>query len=102
MGRAVIGKTSDFPPGKMQKISVDGKDVLVLNLDGSYYAIDDTCTHMGSSLAEGQLEGSTVICGWHGANFDCKSGKLEKFPAKINDIKSYKVVIESNDVILEA
>ena len=102
MGRAVIGKTSDFPPGKMQKISVDGKDVLVLNLDGSHYAIDDTCTHMGASLAEGQLEGSTVICGWHGANFDCKSGKLEKFPAKINDIKSYKVVIESNDVILEA
>ncbi len=102
MGRAVIGKTSDFPPDKMQKISVDGKDVLVLNLDGSYYAIDDTCTHMGASLAEGKLEGSTVICGWHGANFDCKSGKLEKFPAKINDLKSYKVVIESNDVILEA
>ncbi len=102
MGKAVIGKTSDFPPGKMHKISVDGKDVLVLNLDGSYYAIDDTCTHMGASLTEGQLEGSTVICGWHGANFDCKSGKLEKFPAKINDIKSYKVVIESNDVILEA
>ena len=102
MGRAVIGKTSDFPPSKMQMISVEGKDVLVLNLDGSYYAIDDTCTHMGASLAEGQLEGSTVICGWHGANFDCKSGKLEKFPAKINDLKSYKVVIESDDVILEA
>ena len=102
MGRAEIGKTSDFPPGKMQMISVEGKDVLVLNLDGSYYAIDDTCTHMGASLTEGQLEGSTVICGWHGANFDCKSGKLEKFPAKINDLKSYKVVIESDDVILEA
>ena len=102
MGRAVIGKTSDFPPDKMQKISVDGKDVLVLNLDGSYYGIDDTCTHMGASLVEGQLEGSMVICGWHGANLDCKSGKLEKFPAKINDLKSYKVVIESNDVILEA
>jgi len=102
MGRVVMGKTSDFPPGKMQMISVEGKDVLVLNLDGSYYAIDDTCTHMGASLTEGQLEGSTVICGWHGANFDCKSGKLEKFPAKINDLKSYKVVIESDDVILEA
>lgn len=102
MGRAVIGGKSDFPPGKMQMISVEGKDVLVLNLDGSYYAIDDTCTHMGASLTEGQLEGSTVICGWHGANFDCKSGKLEKFPAKINDLKSYKVVIESDDVILEA
>lgn len=102
MGKAVIGKTSDFPPGKMQMISVEGKDVLVLNLDGSYYAINDTCTHMGASLTEGQLKGSTVICGWHGANFDCKSGKLEKFPAKINDLKSYKVVIESDDVILEA
>ncbi len=102
MSKVIIGKTSDIPPGKMHKVSVDGKDVLVANLDGNYYVVDDTCTHAGASLAEGQLDGTTVTCGWHGAKFDCKSGKLEKFPAKINDLKSYNVVLESDDVFIEA
>jgi len=102
MGRAKVGKTSEIPSGKMQKILVDGKEILVVNLDDNYYAMDDTCTHAGASLSEGQLEGSTLTCGWHGAKFDCKSGKLEKFPAKINDLKSYKVVLDSDDVFVEA
>ena len=42
-----------------------------------------------------------VTCGWHGAQFDCKSGKLAKFPAKINDLKSYNVVLESDEVFVE-
>ena len=102
MGKVLVGKTSEMQPGKLSKISVDGKEVLVVNLDGNYYAMDDTCTHSGASLSEGQLDGSTVTCGWHGAKFDCKTGKLEKFPAKINDLKSYKVIVESDDIFIEA
>ena len=102
MGKILVGKTSEMPPGKLNKISVDGKEVLVVNLDGNYFAMDDTCTHSGASLSEGQLDGSTVTCGWHGAKFDCKTGKLEKFPAKINDLKSYKAIVESDDIFLEA
>ena len=102
MGKIIVGKTSDITPGKMQKASIDGKEILIVNLDGNYYAVDDTCTHSGASLSEGQLDGATVTCGWHGAKFDCKSGKLEKFPAKINDLKSYNVVVESDDIFIEA
>ena len=64
--------------------------------------MDDTCTHSGASLSEGQIEGSIVTCGWHGAKFDCKTGKLNKFPAKINDLKSYPVVVEADEVFIEA
>ena len=102
MGKILVGKTSEMPPGKLNKVSVDGKEVLVVNLDGNYFAMDDTCTHSGASLSEGQLDGSIVTCGWHGAKFDCKTGKLEKFPAKINDLKSYKVTVESDNIFLEA
>jgi len=102
MGKILVGKTSEMPPGKLNKVSVDGKEVLVVNLDGNYFAMGDTCTHSGASLSEGQLDGSTVTCGWHGAKFDCKTGKLEKFPAKINDLKSYKAIVESDDIFLEA
>ncbi len=101
MGKILVGKTSEMPPGKLNKVSVDGKEVLVVNLDGNYFAMDDTCTHSGASLSEGQLDGSTVTCPWHGSTWDCKTGKLEKFPAKINDLKSYKAIVESDDIFLE-
>ena len=102
MGKILVGKTSEMPPGKLNKVSVDGKEVLVVNLDGNYFAMDDTCTHSGASLSEGQLDGSTVTCPWHGSTWDCKTGKLEKFPTKINDLKSYKLIVESEDIFLEA
>ena len=101
MGKILAGKISDIPPGKLHKISGEGREILVVNLDGNFYAMDDTCTHSGASLSEGKLDGSKVICGWHAAEFDCKTGKLEKFPAKINDLESYKVSIESDEVVVE-
>lgn len=102
MGKLSLGKTSEIRPGKLHKVLVDGKEIFVVNLDGAFYAMDDTCTHAGASLSEGTLEEASITCGWHGAKFDCKSGKLEKFPAKINNLKSYKVTVESNDLFIEA
>jgi nitrite reductase/ring-hydroxylating ferredoxin subunit len=102
MSKVIVGKVSDISPGEMKKISVDGKEILVVNINGDFYAIDDTCTHSGASLSEGQLQDSIVTCGWHGAQFDCKSGKLAKFPAKVNDLQSYNVILESDEVFIEA
>ena len=101
MGKIIAGKTTDITPGKMIKVSVDGKEIMVANIDGDYCAMDDSCTHSGASLSEGKLDGGTVICGWHKAEFDCKTGKLVKFPAKIRDLASYNVSIESDNVFVE-
>jgi 3-phenylpropionate/trans-cinnamate dioxygenase ferredoxin subunit len=101
MGKIIVGKTADISPGKMIKVSIDGKDVMVANIDGNYCAIDDSCTHSGASLSEGKLDDGKVICGWHKAEFDCKTGKLVKFPAKIRDVASYNVSIESDNVFVE-
>jgi len=97
----MVAKTSDITVGKMQKVTADGKDILVMNVDGGYYAMDDTCTHAGASLAEGKLEGTVVTCDWHGSKWDSKTGKLVAFPAKIKDLNSYKVVVESDNIFLE-
>jgi len=102
MGKVSAGKVSDIPPGQMKKIAFDGREILIVNNDGKFFAVDDTCTHAGASLSEGQLQGSIITCGWHGAQFDCQSGKLSKFPAKINDLKSYNVILESDEVFVEA
>ena len=102
MAKIIAGKTTEIIPGQMKKISVDGKEIIVANIDGNYFAIDDTCTHSGASLSEGKLENSTITCDWHGAQFECKSGKLIKFPAKIDDLESYKVIVESDNIFVEA
>lgn len=101
MGKIIVCKTSDIPSGKMQKVTADGKDIFVVNVDGNYYAMNDTCTHAGASLVDGKLEGSIVTCDWHGAKFDCKTGKLHAFPAKIKDLNTYKVIVESDNIFLE-
>jgi nitrite reductase/ring-hydroxylating ferredoxin subunit len=101
MGKIIAGKTSDIPPGKMIKVSMDGREILVANIDGKYCATDDSCTHSGSSLSEGKLDGCTVTCGWHAAQFDCGTGKLVKFPVKIRDLASYNVIVESDNVFVE-
>jgi nitrite reductase/ring-hydroxylating ferredoxin subunit len=101
MGRIIAGKTSDITPGKMIKVSIDGRDILVANIDGEYCATDDSCTHSGSSLSEGKLDGCTITCGWHAAEFDCKTGKFLKFPVKLRDLTSYDVIVESDNVFVE-
>ena len=101
MGKILVGKTSDIPSGKMVMVSVDGKDILVTNVDGNYYAMDDTCTHAGASLSEGSLDGSTVTCPWHGSTWDCKTGKMIAFGVQLNDLPSYKVTVESDEIFVE-
>ena len=101
MERIFVGRTTDIISGQMKKISSDENEIVIININGDYFAIDDTCTHAGGSISEGKLDDSTIICDWHGAQFDCKNGKLIKFPAKINDLKSYKIVIESDKIFVE-
>ena len=101
MGRIIACKSSELESGQMKKVAIDGRDILVVNVNGNYFACDDTCTHAGASLSEGNVENSTVTCGWQGAQFNSETGKMEKFPAKINDLKSYHISIESEDVFIE-
>ena len=101
MGKIIVGNISEIPSGKMIKVNADSREILVANVNGNYFACDDTCSHAGASLSEGSLDGEIVTCGWHGAQFNCKSGKLEKFPAKIRELKAYKTVIESGNIFIE-
>ena len=101
MEKIFVCKTTQISIGQMKKISVDGKDIVIVNIGGNYFAINDTCTHAGASLSEGKIENSTIMCDWHGAQFDCKNGKLIKFPAKIDDLEVYNVVVEEDNILVE-
>ena len=101
MGNIIEAATIDeLEPGQAKLIEADGKDIALFNCDGEYFAIDNECTHVGGSLCEGEVEGSTVICPWHGAEFDIKSGTVLSPPAEEN-VNSYKVYIEDDFVKIE-
>jgi len=69
----------------MKGFSAGGKDILVANIDGKYYAIGGKCTHMHGDLSKGKLEGKVVTCPRHGSRFDVTTGSRLAGPAKSNE-----------------
>ena len=95
-------KVSDVdavPPGKMRQVEVAGKRILLANVDGHFYATDDTCTHEDASLSTGFLKGEWVKCPLHGSRFNVRNGEVVDEPADVN-LKTYAVRIDGNDVWL--
>src|SRR5262245_12898825 len=95
-----VAETKDLSPGKAAAYDVEGNRIAVFNVNGSYYAIDDTCPHSGGPLCEGDVQESKVTCPWHGAEFDLKTGSVLCAPA-FEGVRSYKVVVEGNDIKVE-
>jgi nitrite reductase (NADH) small subunit len=69
-----VAGTGEIPVGEGRSFEINGKKIAVFNCDGSFYAIDDTCKHQGGPLGEGELDGTTVTCPWHGWTYDVSSG----------------------------
>ena len=101
MAKVVVGKTSEIPQGKMSHTTAAGKEILVANVDGIYYAINDICNHAGAELHEGELAGNEITCPWHGAKWDASTGNLISFPQKLKGLESYKVIVENETVYVD-
>jgi 3-phenylpropionate/trans-cinnamate dioxygenase ferredoxin component len=95
-----VGTKGDPAPGHGKQVEVGGKKIALFNVDGAYYAIDDTCTHRGGPLSEGELSGAEVTCPWHGAVFDVKTGNVLGPPAA-KGVSKYNVRISGESVEVE-
>ena len=95
-----IAKVEEIPEGQMKLFTIGDKNILIVNFEGIYYAINGRCTHMGEDLSKGKLEGKVVICPRHGSQFDvttgtCISGpKIGFIKLKAKDEAFYEVKIE--------
>src|SRR5437879_12246719 len=69
-----VAAVGDLTAGKAKQVIINGRTLGLYNVNGTYYAIDDTCTHRGAPLSEGDCEGTVVTCPWHGAQCDVRSG----------------------------
>ena len=95
-----IGQAADVGQGSMRVFDVAGSKVNVSNTAGGLYAFDDTCTHMGCSLANGELRGVTVTCACHGSQFDVTSGAVLRGPAR-KPVRSRAVEIRGDELFAE-
>lgn len=69
-----VANVDDIPVGKGKAFEVGERIIAIFNDNGTFFAIDDMCPHMGASLADGHLEDSAVACPWHGWRFDVRDG----------------------------
>jgi 3-phenylpropionate/trans-cinnamate dioxygenase ferredoxin subunit len=101
-----LAQTADVAPGTSRKVEQEGEAILIANVGGTLCAISGTCTHMGADLSKGTLREGIVTCPRHGAKFDLKTGanvgdaKFLMRKVKVNDVRSYPVKVEGNDVLV--
>jgi len=95
-----VAKTSDIAPGDAKAVDVGARRIAIFNIEGTYHAIGDTCTHRGGPLSEGMIVGTEVTCPWHGAVFDVTTGSVLGAPAP-QDVAHYPVWIDGDDIELE-
>ncbi len=88
---------SALAEGEHVVVDVDGVDVALFNLSGQFYAIEDVCSHDGTEIASGELDGDEIVCPRHGARFCVKTGAVKCAPA-YEDIASYPVKVADGRV----
>jgi NAD(P)H-dependent nitrite reductase small subunit len=91
-----VCRADEVRPGAGKLVEVDGKLIAVFVENGSYFAIDDVCPHMGGSLSEGAVEQGIVTCPWHGWRFRLADGAWADSP-RIK-IGSYLVRVVDGEV----
>ena len=109
-----VAATADLGEGVMKSVEVNGKEVLLVMIDGNCYAVDNLCPHMKGDLSTGTLEGYTVTCPRHGSQFDVRTGKntrwmqgsgiVSKVSSAVKSEKSltsYKVEVQGDRILVE-
>jgi 3-phenylpropionate/trans-cinnamate dioxygenase ferredoxin subunit len=94
-----VAAVGDIKPGKAIRVEIGDEPVAIFNVDGTLYAIGDTCTHEEASLSEGDVYGDCVECPLHGAEFDLKTGTPRTLPAVV-PVATYPVKVEGEDVLV--
>ncbi|HJZ48913.1 MAG TPA: Rieske (2Fe-2S) protein [Roseiflexaceae bacterium] len=112
MGRHIIGRASELPPGERTIVEVEGRSIGVFNVHGRYYALRNRCPHQGAPLCLGAIkgmalpskpgeyrwgrEGQILRCPWHGWEFDILTGRSIFNPHRMR-VRTYEVTVEPDD-----
>jgi 3-phenylpropionate/trans-cinnamate dioxygenase ferredoxin subunit len=94
-----VARMREIPPGRMKRVEAHGGRITVANVNGTFFAFDDTCTHDAGPLCEGDLDGESVVCPWHFSRFSVRTGEVIDSPAH-EPLRTYPVRVEGDAVLL--
>jgi nitrite reductase/ring-hydroxylating ferredoxin subunit len=86
-------RTGEIKPGRVKRVTVNGRAVAVYNIDGAFHATQDECTHADGPMSEGDVVGCTAVCPWHASVFDVRTGAALEGPAE-DPLKVYQVAVD--------
>ena len=95
-----VAKTDELTEEEGKLVEVRGRRIALFRIGNGYAAIEDTCPHRGGPLSGGEVDEYEVICPWHGARFDVRSGKALSPPTP-SDVASYPVRVEGDHIEIE-
>ena len=99
-GMVRVCSQSDVAPGTVKAFPVGAAMLAVYNIDGTFYATDDECTHAAASLADGMVEGDTIECCMHMGSFHIPTGNVVAPPCEV-PLRTYQVVLKDADVFVD-
>ena len=99
-GFVPVTRASELSPGAMTWVALYRERVLIVNVDGCFYALQDSCGHRQAPLSKGTLEGHVIECPLHFARFDVRTGKLLSGPTAA-DVPTYQVLVDGDTVYVK-
>jgi nitrite reductase (NADH) small subunit len=91
-----VANTDELEPGQGMVAEVGDKEIALFNVDGTFYALNNTCVHRGGPLGEGELIGEVVTCPWHSWEYNVTTGACVTTPSAC--VARFPVVVEGNEV----
>jgi nitrite reductase/ring-hydroxylating ferredoxin subunit len=95
-----VATKSQVPENGVMGVQVEGRSLVLVNLNGEFYALDDNCPHEGAPLSDGQIVENEIVCPWHSSHFDVRTGRVTMDPAE-SGITTYKVRLVGDAVEVE-
>ena len=93
-----VASKNEIRPGTGKVIDINGISIAIMNDNGKFFAISNTCAHMQGPLGEGTCESGKVTCQWHGWSYDLKTGK-NTFNEEIK-LETYEVKIQGENILV--
>jgi nitrite reductase/ring-hydroxylating ferredoxin subunit len=95
-----VAAEAECPPGSLTAVEAGRERIVLVNVDGDLYALQDRCTHQDYPLSDGELEGDRLECIYHGARYDVRTGRAVQLPA-IRPVKTFEVEVRDGDVYVQ-
>jgi 3-phenylpropionate/trans-cinnamate dioxygenase ferredoxin subunit len=86
--------------GELKVFDVNGESIILINLNGQFYAYKNQCSHMELELTDAEIEGEILTCPWHGAQFDIKTGEVVRLPAS-EPLEKYEIKVEGGKILIK-